>query len=78
MSKFYGQVIGSAKTNASRRGTRNIITTAQSWDGSLITEMYYSEDGKLMVRLEHAESSSICGYTVFHGTMDELLAKLKG
>ena len=76
MSKFYGQVFGSAKTNASRRGNQNITVSAQSWDGSLITELYYDDNGKLNVRLEHAESSGICGRTVFHGTMEELLVKL--
>lgn len=76
MSKFYGQVLGSANTSASRRGYRNIKVSAQSYDGSLITFLSYDENGKLCVDLDYNEDSSMYGRTVFSGTMDELLAKL--
>lgn len=76
MSKFYGQVFGASKTNASRRGFTDITTSAQSFDGSVITQLTY-KDGTLMVRVETAEGSAICGETAFYGTFDEFVRKLK-
>lgn len=80
MSKFYGTVSGGARTEATRRGFDSIKVSAQSWDGSLITEMRYGNDGKtLLVRLRAYDGSSSCyGTTIFDGTLDELKAKLRG
>lgn len=75
MSKFYGTVVGSADTVATRRGFHDIKTAAQSWDGSIITRLWYKDD-TLMVDIEHSSDSSTYGRTVFSGTVDELLKKL--
>lgn len=79
MSKFYGTVVGSARTEATRRGFDFIKVSAQSWDGSLITRMRYDSDGRLMVELDRSKESTSCwGKTIFFGTLDELEQKLKG
>lgn len=79
MSKFYGTVVGSARTEATRRGFDGIKVSAQSWDGSLITRMRYDQGGRLMVQLDKSNESSSCwGKTIFWGTLDELEQKLKG
>lgn len=77
MSKFYGTVVGSARTEATRRGFDGIRVSAQSWDGSLITRMRYDGQGRLMVQLDKSNESSSCyGRTIFWGTLDELEHKL--
>jgi hypothetical protein len=75
MSKFYGSVQGNR--GAATRGGYNIIkTSAQSYDGSVITELTYEED-ILMVRVSTDEGSSSYGSTIFYGTFDEFVNKLK-
>lgn len=76
MSAFYGTVIGSAQTPATRRGYSDIKVAAQSWDGSVITRLYYKDD-ELMCQLQTVEGSSTYGYTIFEGTLEELKARLK-
>ena len=78
MSKFYGTVVGNANTAATRRGTSDIRVCAQSYDGSLITNLSYDRDKNLMVSIEYADDSATYGRTLFYGTMDALLAKLGG
>lgn len=75
MSAFYGTVVGSANTVGTRRGHKDIKVAAQSWNGSVITRLYYNDD-ELMVDLQIAEGSSVYGYTVFNGTFQELKNKL--
>lgn len=75
MSKFYGQVEGSAKTTASRRGNQEIKVSAQSWDGSVITRMFYEGD-ELKVEISISDGSDFYGYTHFCGSLDELKKKL--
>lgn len=77
MSKFYGTVIGSADTAATRRGSDSIKVAAQSWDGSIITKLRYNKNGDLMVQIEHAEGSETIGRTIFDGTINEYINKLK-
>lgn len=77
MSAFYGQVEGSAKTSASRRGSKDIKVSAQSWNGSIQTRLYYDGDD-LMVDITIGEESSFTGYSYFHGTLEELKERLKG
>lgn len=77
MSKFYGTVIGAASTDATRRGHSDIKVSAQSWDGSVITRLWYNTNGDLMVDLEHSDGSSTYGRTLFSGTMDEFLKVFK-
>lgn len=77
MSKFYGTVVGSARTEATRRGFDGIRVSAQSYDGSLITRMRYDRNERLMVQLDKSNESSSCsGRTIFRGTLDELERKL--
>lgn len=77
MSSFYGQVQGTAQTLATRRGSKDIKVSAQSWNGSVIIRMYYDDAGELSVELSVAEGSSFYGYTKFSGTLNELVEKLK-
>ena len=74
MSTYYGQVIGSAETVASRRGTSKsgIRASAQSWDGSVIVVMR-----KGRVEIEISNGSDAYGYTEFSGTIDELKTALR-
>ena len=78
MSKFYGQVFGASSTSASRRGHNEIQVSAQSYDGSVITRMFYDQDDKLIVNIQMSDYSSSCGDTVFRGTFDDLKKKLGG
>jgi hypothetical protein len=77
MSAFYGTLIGCAKTNATRRGHQDIVAAAQSWNGSVITRLYYDGDD-LMCEIQIADGSAVHGYTFFNGTLDELKEKLNG
>ena len=78
MSKFYGQVFGASSTSASRRGHKEIQVSAQSYDGSVITRMFYDQDDRLIVNIQMSDGSSSCGDTVFRGTFDDLKKKLGG
>jgi hypothetical protein len=78
MARFYGQVFGQASTEASRRGSRNIKVSAQSWNGSVITTLYYNENDDLMVNIEISDGSSSYGHTHFDGSLEELKERLKG
>lgn len=71
MSKFYGQVFGMSSTSASRRGGSDIKVSAQSYDGSVITKLYYNDAGKLMVEIETDKDSDSSGDTKFKGTFEE-------
>ena len=53
MSKFYGQINGGRGT-ATRTGHRNIRAAAQSYDGSVITELSYNDEG--IIPMEEIES----------------------
>ena len=76
MAKFYGQVNGGRGT-ATRVGHRNIRTAAQSYDGSVITELTYNDEGKLMVDVCTDDYSTSYGRRIFYGTFEEFVAKLK-
>jgi len=78
MSKFYGQVFGASNTSASRRGHSEIHVSAQSYDGSVITRMFYDRKDRLIVDIQMSDGSSSYGDTVFHGTFDDLKKKLGG
>lgn len=79
MSTFYGQVEGMSQTVASRRGSRDsgIKASVQSWDGSLISRMWYDNDGNLKVALEVSNDSSSYGDTIFRGSLDDLRSLLE-
>ena len=76
MSKFYGSIQGS-RGAATRCGYSRIKTSAQSWDGSVITELSYNNDDQLMVDISIDEGSSAYGHRVWYGTMEEFVAQLK-
>ena len=75
MARFYGRVRGE-RGDATRTGHHGITTAAQSYDGSVITELSYKGD-KLMVCVSTATVSSCYGTTVFYGTFEEFVNKLK-
>ena len=81
MSRFYGMVRGN-RGAATRGGSANsgFKSTAQSYDGSVITCLDYDQNDALKVRIELSEGSSTYGDVAFNGTFDELkegLALLK-
>lgn len=81
MSKFYGTLIGQAKTEATRRGSEKsgIRASVQSWDGSLVSSLRYNQEGKLIIDLSWNQDSSCYGNErLFSGTIEELREKLQG
>ena len=78
MSRFYGKVEGQASTCATRRGSAFIKTSAQSWDGSVITELENDENDNLIVKVGVANGSkSYVDTWLFKGSIEELEKKLK-
>jgi hypothetical protein len=76
MAAFFGQVAG-GRGVATRTGTRNIRTSVQSWDGSVITELSYNSEDKLMVEVRADDYSTAYGNRIFYGTYEEFINKLK-
>lgn len=73
MSAFNGTVVGDRQqTDATRRGFKRIKAAAQSWDGSLISELWY-EKGKLMLRLSYCLTSGTCGDTLYSGAFSDFV-----
>ena len=77
MARFYGQVEGQASTVATCRGSDYIKVSAQSWNGSLITDMKYKGE-QLIIRLQIDDGSSPYGETYFIGTLQQLKDRLAG
>ena len=77
MSAFYGTVVGSANTAATRRGFKDIKVAAQSWDGSVITRLHYNNEDELIVDLQISDGSDTTGKTIFYGTISELKKRMK-
>ena len=75
MSKFYGSVRGE-RGPATRGGHHSITTTAQSYDGSIITELSYNYADELMVNISVSNESTTYGRQIFYGTFDEYIDKL--
>ena len=76
MAKFYGSV-GGHRGVATRTGTSNIRTAAQSYDGSVITELSYNSEDELMVEIRADDYSTSYGNRIFYGTYEEFVNKLK-
>jgi hypothetical protein len=76
MAKFYGQV-GGNRGVATRTGSSNIKTAAQSYDGSIITKLSYNSENKLMVEICADDYSTSYGVRVFYGTYEEFINKIK-
>ena len=80
MSVFYGTVQGN-HGEATRQGSKlsGIRGSVQSWNGSIITSMWYDETtGDLCCEIKtNSGSASITGETIFRGTFDQFKAGLK-
>lgn len=77
MSKFYGMVQGH-RGAATRGGHRSIKAAAQSYDGSVITELTYNDENKLMVSIcVGVNESTAYGRQIFYGTFEEYIEKLQ-
>ena len=78
MATFYGQISGNRGTG-SRLGTKasGLTVSAQSWDGSVITQLSYDSKDTLKVKLSIDDGSSFYGETMFNGTLEELKAIFK-
>jgi len=74
MADFYGLVIGN-RGEATRSGSRNsgFKSTCQSYDGSVITRMWYDNENQLKISLEVDNGSKPYGDEVFRGTYAELV-----
>ena len=76
MAKFYGSIQGN-RGAATRMGHQSIKASVQSYDGSVITELSYNDEGQLLVDVSVAkDESSAYGQRLFLGTMDEFIKKL--
>lgn len=77
MAKFYGSVQGN-RGAATRMGHSGIKASVQSYDGSVITELSYNDEGQLMVDITVAkdESTAFRGQRVFYGTLNEFVDKI--
>lgn len=78
MAKYYGTVQG-GRGEATKTGTKNsgILAAAQSYDGSVITEIREGSDGKDRIFIYiNSEGSATYGRMYFDGTLEELKAKL--
>lgn len=76
MAKFYGQVFNGTGTAVTRTGARDIAAAVQSYNGSIITRMYYN-GGELRVDVEKADGSSRFGRLIFSGTYEDFCKKLE-
>ncbi len=54
MSQFYGTIDGSAKTQATRRGTKNsrLVTHAAGWGGAIRVELFEDDNGDDCFRVD--------------------------
>lgn len=73
MSKLYTQASGDlSKTNGTRRGSKEVSASVQSYAGSVIVRMEYKDETPV-VRLEISkDDSSFYGREIFKGTIEDL------
>lgn len=78
MSTFYATIHGN-RGSATRQGSRvsGIKAAAQSWNGSVITELNYNDKDELMVDVSVSDGSSSYGSRIFYGTFEEFKQKLQ-
>ena len=79
MTTFYGQVKGQGKA-VGRCGSKDshISASVQSRKGSLTSELYYDEEGRLCVQVYHYDNtSSMFGSTVYRGTVERFVDMCK-
>ena len=73
MASFYATINADlSRTLATKRGSKYIKTSTQSYNGSIITTMYYNEQNQLMIELETTETSSCYGENRYRGTFTQL------
>ncbi len=74
MAKFYATINADlSRTLATKRGSKYIKTSTQSYNGSIITTMYYNEQNKLMIEIETTKTSNSCyGENRYRGTFAQL------
>lgn len=79
MSKFYGTLndIGSSRGVATKCGYSCIKASAQSYDGSVSSTLYYDDDNNICVRVEIDDDSSTGGETYFDGYLDDFRKVLR-
>lgn len=81
MAKFYGLVKGYNNTGSrgsvTRLGSTGIKAAAQSYNGSVITELSYNEEGKLAVAIYTSEASDSCGSLEWSGTFEDFKKQLR-
>ena len=79
IATFYGMVQGN-RGAATRGGSRasGFKSTAQSYDGSVITYLSYNDKDELMVEIECSDGSAPYGKRIFSGTFEEYINKLQG
>lgn len=82
MANFYATINADlSQTLVTRRGHRYIKTSTQSYNGSVITRMYYNDQQQLMVEIDTSQESNICfGENRYRGTFnqfEELLSYAK-
>ena len=77
MAKYYGTVKGN-RGAATRIGSSSsgLMTSAQSWNGSLITYVHDGKGSEPVFDIEISEGSSVYGSRVFSGTLRELKERL--
>lgn len=75
MATFYGQVEGFSRTTAGRRGSDFIKSSVQSWNGSVITRLWYNDKGVLNVSIALNKNSGFSGDELpyFTGSFEELI-----
>lgn len=73
MSAFYGMVRGN-RGEATRGGSKisGYKASCQSWDGSVITNMWYNDKDELRVEISLSSGSSCYGSCAFVGSMQDL------
>lgn len=72
MAKFYGTIQGNRGV-ATKTGSKNMLAAVRSYDGSVITNLYYNDKDELSIRIDIEEDSTSYGqHTYFNGTVDEL------
>lgn len=79
MSAFYGSIQGN-RGAATRGGSKSsgYRASAQSWDGSIITDMWYNNDDELMVSIGiNNGSSTYVQEEIFRGKFTDLKEAFK-
>lgn len=78
MSRFYGTLQGN-RGAVTRTGSQDITAAAQSYDGSIITQLSYDKNNHLEVRISISDGSSSGGWgsdEIFRGSLDEFKKRL--